>query len=220
AAAAPAEAAVDHDRASGAAASSNDDGAPAEEAEAPVHAAEPATDVDAEPSAAVAGEVHAEPEAEAQPESTADVVEVVDDDPSGTAHVSAEVVAAAVASATAEEMANDPASEPAVVVMPPSLPQAVSMHDEDPLAGAVEHPMHAQLAETVQKIVDCYANQELPPAVEKLRDLVAGRNYTQVRAEITNIWSELLKFHQKKGMRIAHQVTSTFNSVNSMVKKM
>ncbi len=233
---------VDHDHASGEATSSNDDGAPAEEPHAPVHEAEPATDADAEPAAAAAGEAHAEAETEAeaeaeaeaeptaeveaaagpeaQVESTADVVEVVDDEPSGTAQVPAAAVAAAAASATAEEMANDPASEPAVVVIPPSLPQAVSMHDEDPLAGAVEHPMHAQLAETVQKIVDCYANQELPPAVEKLRDLVAARNYTQVRAEITNIWSELLKFHQKKGMRIAHQVTSTFNSVNSMVKKM
>ncbi len=237
---------VDHDHASSAAPPTNDDGTHADSVPAAAHEVEPATDADAAPAAEAAGEVAAE----AQVESTADVVEVIDDapaaaatatvevvetveaveaaeavevaedEPSGTAHIPAAVVVAAAASATAEEMANDPASEPAVVVIPPSLPQAVSMHDEDPLAGAVEHPMHAQLSETVQKIVDCYANQELPPAVEKLRDLVAARNYTQVRAEITNIWSELLKFHQKKGMRIAHQVTSTFNSVNSMVKKM
>lgn len=236
--------AVDHDHARSDASPANDDGAPAESAPAAMHEVEPPTDADAAQVVEAAGEAEAEAEAEpeAQVESTADVVEVIDDaasagqaaevvevveavevvedEPSGTAHVPAAVVVAAAASATAEELANDPASEPAVVVIPPSLPQAVSMHDEDPLAGAVEHPMHAQLSETVQKIADCYANQELPPAVEKLRDLVAARNYTQVRAEITNIWSELLKFHQKKGMRIAHQVTSTFNSVNSMVKKM
>ncbi|MBM4392158.1 MAG: hypothetical protein FJ090_13635 [Deltaproteobacteria bacterium] len=206
----PAEAAVDHDHASGAAVSTNDAGAPAEEPPAPAAHAEPADDADAEPAAAAAGEAHAEPEPTAEPEaaaqveSTPDVVEVVEDEPGGTA----------------EAMANDPASGPAVVVVAPPSPKAVSMQDADPLAGAAEHPMHAQLAETVQKIVDCYANQELPLAVEKLRDLVAGRKYTEVRAEITNIWSELLKFHQKKGMRIAHQVTNTFNSVNSMVKKM
>ena len=80
--------------------------------------------------------------------------------------------------------------------------------------------MHDQLAHTVQRIVDCYAEAELPPAVERLRALVESRSYAEVRAEITNIWSELLKYHQKKGIRIHHQVTTTFNAVNSLVKKM
>ena len=103
---------------------------------------------------------------------------------------------------------------------PPTLAKATSMHDDDPLAHATEHPMHGQLSDTVQRIVECYAGQDVPPAVEKLRELVAARQYPQIRAEITNIWSELLKFHQKKGMRIQHQVTTTFNSVNGLVKKM
>ncbi len=99
-------------------------------------------------------------------------------------------------------------------------PTAYPLNAADPLAAAIEHPLHPQLASTVQRIVDCYAGSELPPAVDRLRTLVDARTYPDIRAEITNIWSELLKYHQKKGIRIHHQVTTTFNSVNSLVKKM
>ncbi len=99
-------------------------------------------------------------------------------------------------------------------------PTADPLDAAAPLSKAVEHPLHPQLASTVQRIVDCYADSELPPAVDRLRALVEARTYPDIRAEITNIWSELLKYHQKKGIRIHHQVTTTFNSVNSLVKKM
>jgi hypothetical protein len=94
------------------------------------------------------------------------------------------------------------------------------MHDDDPLADAGEHPLHASLAETVQRMVDCYGQGEVPPAVLRLSEMTSERRYEQIRAEITNIWSELLKFHRKKGLRIQNQVTTTFNLVNGLVKKM
>ncbi len=116
--------------------------------------------------------------------------------------------------------APEPTVEPEVIAIPPPEPVAEPMAAADPLSATVEHPMHQQLSSTVQRIADCYADTELPPAVERLRTLVEARSYPEVRAEITNIWSELLKYHQKKGIRIHHQVTTTFNSVNSLVKKM
>lgn len=118
--------------------------------------------------------------------------------------------------------APQPVWEPIVVAAPEPVaaPVPEPMAAADPLTAAVEHPMHQQLASTVQRIADCYADTELPPAVDRLRTLVEARSYPEVRAEITNIWSELLKYHQKKGIRIHHQVTTTFNSVNSLVKKM
>lgn len=83
-----------------------------------------------------------------------------------------------------------------------------------------DHPLHPQLVDAVGKVVDAYTDSEIPPAVEKLRGLVQERSYDRVRGEITQIWSELLKFHQRKGMRLPHQVTPTFNTINSLVKKM
>ena len=83
-----------------------------------------------------------------------------------------------------------------------------------------EHPLHGQLLEAVNRISDSYGDSQLPPAVAHLQGLIETRSYDRIRAEITTIWSDLLKFHQKKGMRIQHQVTTTFNTVNSLVKKM
>ncbi len=83
-----------------------------------------------------------------------------------------------------------------------------------------EHPLHKQLVEAVTRIGESYADAELPPAVNHLMSLIETRAYDQVRAEITAIWSDLLKYHQKKGLRIQHQVTTTFNTINSLVKKM
>lgn len=83
-----------------------------------------------------------------------------------------------------------------------------------------EHPLHKQLLEAVTRIAESYAEAELPPAVSHLMNLIQTRAYDQVRAEITSIWSDLLKYHQKKGLRIQHQVTTTFNTINSLVKKM
>lgn len=96
---------------------------------------------------------------------------------------------------------------------------AVSMEAEEEEPAAPEHPLHEQLVEAVTRITESYADAELPPAVNHLLSLIETRSYDQVRAEITTIWSDLLKFHQKKGLRIQHQVTTTFNTINSLVKK-
>ncbi len=83
-----------------------------------------------------------------------------------------------------------------------------------------EDPIHGQIQETVGKIVTCYLHTEMPPAVSRLKDLVEARDYGRVRSDITEIWNQLLKFHQKRGMRIQPQVTTTFNTINSLVRKL
>lgn len=124
----------------------------------------------------------------------------------------------------------DPVDDAPTVVTdaPAPTPTPVQMEidevEEEPSAPAgttvPEHPLHPQLMDAVTKILDCYGGAEVPPAVLHLRTLIDTHEYDQVRAEITTIWSDLLKFHQKKGMRIQHQVTTTFNTINSLVKKM
>ena len=94
---------------------------------------------------------------------------------------------------------------------------------EEPAAaaeGIEADPLHGQLMENINKIIGCYEDDEKPPAVLQLRDLLEAEAYDVVREEITNLWNNLLKFHQKKGMRIQHQVTTTFNTINSIVRKM
>lgn len=132
------------------------------------------------------------------------------------------VIAAAVVAAPAPEVAapvvaSAPVEEPTAIGGEEEIPE---VHPEPVTETPPEHPQHKQLMEAVQKVVDAYVDAEVPPAVEKLKTLVETHAYDRVRGEITQIWSELLKFHQKKGVRLPHQVTPTFNTINSIVKKM
>lgn len=99
---------------------------------------------------------------------------------------------------------------PVAPVLPPPPPA------DDP----EDHPLHTQLVDAAARIADAYADGDVPPSVQTLRNLIEERNYEKVRTEITTIWSDLLKFHQRTGMRVQHQVTTTFNTINALVKKM
>ena len=132
----------------------------------------------------------------------------------------------------------EPVAEPVAAVVyatevsVPVVVEAVSADDADldeaepelvevePVSPAESHPLHDELVDAVEKIIERYAETERPPAVDHLRALILRQAYDEVRAEITTIWSDLVKFHQKRGLRIQHQVTTTFNTINTLVKKM
>ncbi|RME24157.1 MAG: hypothetical protein D6798_11865, partial [Deltaproteobacteria bacterium] len=92
--------------------------------------------------------------------------------------------------------------------------------EDDDAAEEEDDPIHGQMQETISRIVSCYVHTEMPPAVTRLKDLVDARDYERIRTDITQIWNQLLKFHQKRGMRIQPQVTTTFNTINSLVRKL
>ena len=88
-----------------------------------------------------------------------------------------------------------------------------------PATAGVDPAIHQEIVDTVARIEACYADSELPPAVMRLQGLVADRDYQAIRTSITEIWNELIKFHQQRGMRIQPQVTTTFNTINSIVRR-
>ncbi|MCB9780172.1 MAG: hypothetical protein H6742_16515 [Alphaproteobacteria bacterium] len=134
-----------------------------------------------------------------------------DDDPFGWAdQMLTEVVAEGAVKARNGEDEDEPMLEPEPE---PEL-------EPEPEPAADENPLHGQMDETVQRIVSCYVHTEMPPAVDRLKTLIDQRDYGTIRADITDIWNQLLKFHQKRGMRIQPQVTTTFNTINSLVRKL
>ncbi|MFN7146394.1 MAG: hypothetical protein ACK4YP_21655, partial [Myxococcota bacterium] len=161
--------------------------------------------------APVATPVVATPPVELQPEPVA--AEAVEEEP-----VAAPVVAEAAPAPVRIDIADSATYTDEAGAEPVSM--EVEESEEIPAATIPEHPLHKQLVEAVTRIGESYADAELPPAVNHLMSLIETRAYDQVRAEITSIWSDLLKYHQKKGLRIQHQVTTTFNTINSLVKKM
>lgn len=137
-----------------------------------------------------------------------------DDDLFGWAEQMLTEVVAADAVQTEEQDLDIPTGGVEPVLEPEPEPELV------PEPEPVEDPIHGQIHATVSRIVTCYAHTEMPPAVTRLRDLVEARDYGRVRSDITEIWNQLLKFHQKRGMRIQPQVTTTFNTINSLVRKL
>ena len=102
--------------------------------------------------------------------------------------------------------------------LPPiATPKPQKPNKEQP--GGKISPIHMELIGTVNSLVTCYDGKEVPPAITELQSLIDNADFSAVRAEITNIWNNLLKHHQRTGTRLQHQVTTTFNTVNTLVRK-
>ena len=76
------------------------------------------------------------------------------------------------------------------------------------------------MVDTLGRITRCYSDAEVPPPVSRLEDLVSNKAYTEIRTDITDIWNQLIKYHQSKGLRMQSQVTTTFNAINNIIRKM
>ena len=96
----------------------------------------------------------------------------------------------------------------------------LSLEDDEGEEEGDDDPLYGEMLDTVHRIEACYQGSELPPAVQQLHQLVDARNYSGIRDDITDIWNRLLKFHQKRGLRIQPQVTTTFNTINTLVRKL
>ena len=119
----------------------------------------------------------------------------------------------------AVEMTEEPEStprpkKPLPPIAAPKAPTPQNVSADEPIS-----PIHRELMGTVNSLVTCYDGKEVPPAITELQSLVDAADFSKVRAEITNIWNNLLKHHQRTGTRLQHQVTTTFNTVNTLVRK-
>ena len=81
-------------------------------------------------------------------------------------------------------------------------------------------PIHKELMDAVGVIVAAYEGAELPPAIGELKTLIDAADFQEARGVITDIWNKVLKYHQKTGARMQHQVTTTFNTVNTLLRKL
>ena len=93
-------------------------------------------------------------------------------------------------------------------------------------AGAVETPAELtgpakELMEIVDRIKDVYESGEsgMPPSLEQLEKLVRSSDFAGIKSNITHIWNDLLKWHQKDGSRLQHKVTTSFNTINTIARR-
>ncbi|NCG18216.1 MAG: hypothetical protein GWP91_04285 [Rhodobacterales bacterium] len=83
--------------------------------------------------------------------------------------------------------------------------------------GPEDSALQEQLSDTLARILNCYADTDVPPAVNELRILVERRDYDILRNNITELWTRLLGFHQKRGIRPHHQATHAFNLIHGLL---
>ena len=76
-----------------------------------------------------------------------------------------------------------------------------------------------QISGALDKIQDSYTSGEAPPPVVFLRSLIDERRLTYIKAQINSIWSDLLKYHQKKGLYISNAVTHQFQQIQMAMRK-
>ena len=106
------------------------------------------------------------------------------------------------------------------------LPSKEMVDQEDLGAGGVAGlsgnevtALTMQLTEALGKIHDAYSKAEVPPPVVFLQGLVDERRFNTVRAQINSIWSDLLKYHRKKGIYISSAVTRGFQQIQMAIRK-
>lgn len=78
--------------------------------------------------------------------------------------------------------------------------------------------VEAGLRDALQHIEACYEQGEKPPTLEALRRLIERQDHSGLRNQISDLWNDLLSFHQRRGLRPHHQVTHAFNRMFSLLQ--
>ena len=92
-------------------------------------------------------------------------------------------------------------------------------------AGALEKskaitPFQKELNDVLGEIISAYDGAELPSALSTLKGLFNDGKHSEVKGAITDYWEELLRHHQKTGIRLQHKVVTAFNTLNTLLRKM
>ena len=91
-------------------------------------------------------------------------------------------------------------------------------------AGALEQakitPLQKELNDSLDGIISAYQGSELPPPLSILKGLFNDRKHAESKDQITDLWNALLAYHNKTGTRLQHRVTTEFNTLNTLLRKM
>tara|TARA_R110000751_G_scaffold74557_2_gene150558 strand:+ start:260 stop:787 length:528 start_codon:yes stop_codon:yes gene_type:complete len=81
-------------------------------------------------------------------------------------------------------------------------------------------PLQQELNDSLDGIISAYQGSELPPPLSILKGLFNDRKHAESKDQITDLWNALLAYHNKTGTRLQHRVTTEFNTLNTLLRKM
>jgi len=83
-------------------------------------------------------------------------------------------------------------------------------------------PFGKEVMGLISKIKELYGN-DVPPSIQKLEsDAMKAANkegLKSVKANITDYWNDTLRHHKNAGIRLPHSVATTFNMLNTLLRK-
>jgi len=93
-------------------------------------------------------------------------------------------------------------------------------------AGAIETPKELtgaakEMMGLVDTIKSSYEGGEagMPPSVEQVAKLVRSSDFEGLKDTITDLWNDLLRWHQGNGTRPQQGVLTSFNNLNTLLRK-
>ena len=122
-----------------------------------------------------------------------------------------------------EDVSRDLGGEPPPGADLPSMEMLASeAEDETGVPGMSDDEVDALIAQVsgaLDKIEESYTSGDTPPPVVFLRSLIDEQRMVYLKSQINSIWSDLLKYHQKKGLYISNAVTHQFQQIQMAMRK-
>jgi hypothetical protein len=76
------------------------------------------------------------------------------------------------------------------------------------------------MLETMGRIRRSYADGAVPPPVLEVQALVEGRDYDQIRARFSQLWTALTEHHRARGEELQPRVAHNFRIIDTLVRSL
>tara|TARA_R110000737_G_scaffold247675_1_gene257769 strand:+ start:778 stop:1878 length:1101 start_codon:yes stop_codon:yes gene_type:complete len=81
-------------------------------------------------------------------------------------------------------------------------------------------PLQKEMNDELDEIISAYDGAEVPPSLSEMKELFNAGKHAEAMGDIQNHWEKLLRHHQRTGTRLKHEVTTGFNTLNTLGRKM
>ena len=71
----------------------------------------------------------------------------------------------------------------------------------------------------IDRIISTY-DGEIPPAVQKMADLIEARDYDTIRSDFNRMWTDLVQYHRDTGIKLQPQVSHNFRSISTTIRSL
>lgn len=93
--------------------------------------------------------------------------------------------------------------------------------------GEQERPAGADPAAALASMLDFMAERmlsayddEIPPPLQKMVDLIKDRDYETVKSDHNLLWTELVQYHRDTGIPLTPRVSNNFKSIRSILSNL